>query len=761
MLRVERGAESWSKTGLQRKINRVKGIATLKQIFRTDEHKTTTKLHKETTPNIKYQKKKAAALDTVEWKSESKGKDLKTDLIIQCENPEEISQISRSNRSQIALPFDSELTTKAKQLAKKIIPKLKSQKLISVENFRQLYNQTIQESNIGDDSESLFYHTALLCVKSKTRPRAPLKSLPSGFWGINESSSFADKIRVLGRYILTEEHQIKTAADLESIQKLKDKFSTSGLNLNSYIGLLDTLKVIYPGYLSGDCPIVRAWRIPNLLQIGKPDLESIPPIFSQALRTSFLEQNGVLDQEGSYNNEKIKSINWTEVFHKPGNGTRSIVETSGCFKGTLSALKLAAPGLIGTNPGQIPPWQFKRIGFRWSGEEGKEACQLMTRYIFRAEGLLDNQNKPIPIRVQKWEEQSKTTWAERFKRENAQALQLSGYGDHWRAIQATFPDSIGWNRNQINPGDIDFDSKWVGRTGKALFKFRFAKKLEGLFNRLKINGEKAFQQHTVKFQPNKSPILNITSSDMKALRIFMRSNEIKWEILLDFFGMKLPFKDHCSNNKVKLFTLLLGKIDPTTGCFGKSGLRAEDLNESINAKNLLSEELKSEMEEEAPSLYPTLKKGQAESLIRDLKTMTQRGSPLFKATVKCFALSRIGEKKVSLDKLLQDASINKQGLTAFKNFLKTLDGLIKVSSCPETDRTKLHNLISKLDALSKQGINIAKFLSEESRKHKGKGNSLFKSFRSLAEDTFKLMNSYNRNIRKLIRSIDSTKPQAG
>jgi hypothetical protein len=410
-------------------------------------------------------------------------------------------------------------------------------------------------------------------VKSSTRPWSKNSSFPEGF--LDCDVGFTRRVQVLMRYVFSEEHQKLKPFDIEDSKGLGHLIKESGLaTLLKKASIFDLLQIAYPMYMAGDFPIIR----PHLIKAKSkweldPDDHGFSDFMIMSAKRIALEQN-IIKADVTYDLEKIKTVNWSEVFNDQG--YRAVFNLNvDNLRGPLDALTMALPGIIGIKQGQIRPWDLEGIKINWSQTNAKgerinsiNYIKLLTQAIVRDAGCVSDSNDVDISKIKQIK-----NWRERFDKEFSGALSNSGYSVY-EAFELTYPHLCGLTKNKIRKSD--FKTSWKENNGKLRFQIQFAEALYEFLECLK--GKQLIDNHqarlNTKGEPSKN-IIKISKKDMHKIKTFLLNKKIHWDMWFSFKGLSGALKAVAGGKIHKAFQLLFGKPNKSTGCYGKTDIKPD------------------------------------------------------------------------------------------------------------------------------------------------------------------------------------------
>lgn len=404
--------------------------------------------------------------------------------------PLQVLSVAPRNEVSLDLPGEKELRLGKVQTARGLARKIKdevhggnlfywipAQKKIGVRNFLKALLHAarrleLDPSDIYFDKEVAAL-TAYNCLRTRMdlqlvredkKEEGFLEEFPYGLF----DRDLDHKIRILAKHYLVDLRELQTPEDLENTDNYKDLFLEGNLKvvLESF-GLVDLLKLLFPGYLEGENPLVREryLKYPDKWN-GEGGLALIVRSLREILRYDFNAIRG----NGSYDVTKLESINWGEIFNDKRYGLKSALSSCPYVRTPLEALDVACPDLIGLGEARLNPWKV-RFNNMWQveDEDGTRLIDNVTEY------LLERKLKCIGPGGAVCAEKVKgvKNWDEEFGSVASGCLQRSGLKAH-EAIKRRYPHLFGYGDDQIKPWEIRFKGMWNGSEGEKLFRLAFA-----------------------------------------------------------------------------------------------------------------------------------------------------------------------------------------------------------------------------------------------------------------------------------------------
>lgn len=610
---------------------------------------------------------------------------------------------SQSPRSSLQLPrINPEQIKIAKKIESEFLQLLEQEKpAATIEKIRPIYHralaklkhtQTTQFNPI--EMEALVYG---ICVSDSAKA---LPSFPRGY--IELDDDFVAKIRTLARYVFSEKNKIYKPEDLSKITNWKNFFKSSNIRFHEYLTVKDLLKLTYPGWLEGERPLIRPHTLTltgNYAHEAGEDTSKPSRAAVAAARCIFLDQEGVVDARGFYVPERIASIDWHEVYRDSETGIKNLIQDpdSKQFGRIYDAFDAAAPGIIGIKPGQILPWRLPRC-LSWENKAlADNQCQEILRYVLKQEGVLTAQGRPIASRIRD------LAIADLIAKESSIAMNRSSYTNIYQLLLATFPESVGWKFDQINPGDIPYDGMWKGKPGLEIIKMRFAKGMYEFFEALKQQAEPNFIDHRVCFDPDAKRVLEINRNEMQTLKLYMSRQGISWKDLAVKFGIQSPFEDRFNGSTKKFFEGVFGKTNSKTGMLGTSGIYLEDVERKITNKDKAVDTLEGELDSKVTATNVVYRPSDGKNLVEYLLQINNSRPGKDSYTRKLYlAYAAANSKKLEHDNALGDSilakmlSAKKRNSGEFHLSTRIFNGVIELLITVLVDRTNLSDHVKQL-----------------------------------------------------------------
>lgn len=468
------------------------------------------------------------------------------------------------DRTQIQLPrLNSELITRAKKIALE----MKAFTGKDLTKYRSLYWSALSRCGFAyipeiAQDEDLYCLATFLSLQSPMRTNAPNTARPPRFFDEGDPS-IRRKYALIARYVLTEEHECKTAADVENIKDWDSLFRNSGCAfMGEALKIPGFIRLAFPGFLLGDYPAIRPHKLPYQYRIY--DFNGIS-VLTQRVRNFVFEQD-IRDEEGRLDKSKFLKLDWNALLKSE---FREVISKE--YDSCLDFLECTMPDLIGIEDGQIRPWDFK-FWVDWKNDKDQKHIILLTKYFAKKLGMFNEDGSPDPHKIKSY-----PNWYRTIDAEVPTAIQNSQIGTVYDMFKAAYPKLCGWGFNQLNPGDISYDGMWQGRAGIDLLKMRFSKSMYELFEALRYSQDPAFQNHQVLFDPDQNPPLQITKEDFYFLRRYMEQNSLQWKDIVHAFDLAPPLNTLLKGKLRMLFELSLGTFNHVTKEFGSSGIHLTDI----------------------------------------------------------------------------------------------------------------------------------------------------------------------------------------
>jgi hypothetical protein len=633
---------------------------------------------------------------TVTVKTRSSGN---SDYVIEY-SKKDLPQIkTNADRDKLLLPrVDSSQLEMAKKISlefQKILNKNKHTN--TIESIRPLYKQALDSIHPEGLQNSIELEALVygICIAD---PQSGLSALPRGY--IRHGEDLISQLRTLARYVFSEKNNILKPQDLTQITSWKKFLQKDGINFSEYLTVKDLLKLTYPGWLEGERPLIRPHTLTltgNYSHTNGEDTSKPSKAAAAAARCVFLDQDGVLDDRGFYVPSRIIEIDWHNVYRDKITGIPNLVQDpdSKQFGRIYDAFEIAAPNLVGTKPGQIPPWRLSRYLTWKNTEEANKNCQDILRYVLAQAPALDCNGRPIAAKVRT------LTLGDLIAQQSSMAMNKSSYKNTYELFQATYPDLVGWKFDQINPGDIPYDGIWQGKEGLNIVKNRFAKGIYELFEALKADAEPDFLEHGVFFDPEAEKFLEISRQEMHKLKLYMHRKGISWKDLAVAFGIQSPFEERFNGSTKKFFEGIFGKADAETFQLGKSGIYLDDVSKKITGHDDVVDQLGSELDSliKAPDvIYQG--EGNLLKLLKDLNSSRKDRDSYIRKLYIAFAASK--SSKLVSDSSLGDSVLAKV-LTAKKKNSKeyylsarSFNGIMELMLLVLLDRSNLSPHLKKI-----------------------------------------------------------------
>jgi hypothetical protein len=320
---------------------------------------------------------------------------------------------------------------------------------------------------------------ALFSTKGYQGKFSVLTKLPNHFFNLSMDEG-REIAGLLLRCFFEQKLKVKTARDLELKKGFSKELIASGLSsLTKGLSPIGLIETAYPGITHGRDPVIRPWLIQQGTKWqGDTGLELTKRACAWLLEYGEKIYNR---KDETFDIEKIKSINWSEVIER--HGLRKMLELSPALHDSLDVISLGAitlgkKNLIGIKEWQLKPWEVRRLGM-W--REYKSNCRrLIDQVTAYAVGKVLREKAPhmfmrsgkgvlIADEVKKYK-----AWSELFNGVACDCLRNSGLKIH-QALSRVYPEIFGWSENQITFYDLPSTGKWIGKKGTKNFREGFAR----------------------------------------------------------------------------------------------------------------------------------------------------------------------------------------------------------------------------------------------------------------------------------------------
>ena len=415
-------------------------------------------------------------------------------------------------------------------------------------------------------------------------------------WALDSDDGIPELMIMSAKRIALEQDIIKADGnyDLEKIKKVKwsEVFNNQGyravfnLNLDNLRGPLDALTLALPAIIGIKQGQIRPWDLEgikiNWSQTNAQGERINSLKYIKLLTQAILRDAGCIDDQGKVNIFKIKQIkNWRERFDKEFDGA---LYNSGYS--VYEAFQLTYPDLCGQTENKIRQSDFKTS---WENNDGAARFKVQfAEALYEFLECLKNNGKIVDHQASL--NTTKDLPTVNLQDEDLEALRsltplteqdVQGFTPT-RVKYLIFPES--YKRNLYNIQDHFYltsesfkdiseaqkqDLK-IKLKGKAMLAFqaKFLKKYPRLMNySLELNDFANDDPH--------KKIITISAKDVQKIKNFLLNNNILWDRWFDFKGLSGGFKAVAGGNVDKAFQLLFGKLNKTTGCYGKTDIKPE------------------------------------------------------------------------------------------------------------------------------------------------------------------------------------------
>jgi hypothetical protein len=412
-------------------------------------------------------------------------------------------------------------------------------------------------------------------------------------WALDSDDGIPELMIMSAKRIALEQDIVKANGnyDLEKIKKVKwsEVFNNQGyravfnLNLDNLRGPLDALTLALPAIIGIKQGQIRPWDLEgikiNWSQTNAQGERINSLKYIKLLTQAIVRDAGCIDDQGKVNIFNIKQIkNWRERFDKEFDGALS---NSGYS--VYEAFQLTYPDLCGQTENTIRHSDFKTS---WENNDGEARFKIQFAEALY-EFLVCLKNNGEIADHQASLNTTKDLPTVNLQDEDLEALRsltplseqdVQGFTPT-RVKYLIFPES--YKRNLYNIQDHFYltsesfkdiseaqkQALKIKLKGKAMLAFqaKFLKKYPQL-----MNYSLGFNDFT-NDDPHKK-IITISAKDVQKIKTFLLNNNILWDIWFSFKGLSGGFKAVAGGSVDKAFQLLFGKLNKTTGCYGKTDI---------------------------------------------------------------------------------------------------------------------------------------------------------------------------------------------
>lgn len=256
---------------------------------------------------------------------------------------------------------------------------------VDYDKFLRVLNRVVSESKDerlieGIKDPEVIPLVAFMSVKTESNSGGFLTSLPD--WVVTKDERAGENLSLLGRYVLLETFDLKTARDVEEFEKW-DSIEISYLRKSRAV---EIAKSAFPELCSGTNPSVRPWNIRG----ARWTEEGARELAANACAWFLLHYINVVKENGTYDIEKMRSMSeWQKKLVSADLGSMYLncpdvkydllgVLELGSKK--LKELGLVNETLVGIGRNQFRPWDFKRKSIpKTYLEEMKARLQLAVK----------------------------------------------------------------------------------------------------------------------------------------------------------------------------------------------------------------------------------------------------------------------------------------------------------------------------------------------------------------------------------------------
>jgi hypothetical protein len=415
-------------------------------------------------------------------------------------------------------------------------------------------------------------------------------------WALDSDGGIPDLMIMSAKRIALEQNIIKADGtyDLEKIKKVNwsKVFNNQGyravfnLNVDNLRGPLDALTMALPGIIGIKQGQIRPWDLEGIninWSLTNAQGERINSInYIKLLTQAIVRDTGCVSDSSDVNIFKIKQIkNWRERFDKEFNGALYNSDYS-----VYEAFKLTYPDLCGQTENTIRQSDFKTS---WENNDGAarfkvqfaEALYEFLECLKNHGDITDHQarlntTKDLPTGSLEDEDLDNLRSLTPLTEQEVQELNPQ------KVKYLIFPDSV---KKYLHNIEEDFYL-----TSESFKNISDAQK-QALKTKLKGHVILAFQTKFLKRFPqlslrtlelndftNNDPhkkIITISAKDVQKIKTFLLNNNILWDIWFSFKGLSGGLKAVADGSVDKAFQLLFGKLNKTTGCYGKTDIKPE------------------------------------------------------------------------------------------------------------------------------------------------------------------------------------------
>lgn len=405
-------------------------------------------------------------------------------------DPDSLPDPKITSRSEISLDGPGEKETRlekaqiARALARKIKENVKSgqsryitqdQQRTTYRNFLGALMHAARELDmdaieLGLDNDVLVL-TAYNCLRTNAdqylvpqdkKEEGFLEAFPNGIF----DRYFLERVKTLTKHYLVDLRGIDNAEAIESIDKAT--LIEGGLEIvDRTFQRPDLCKLLCSGYLEGENPPIRLWRMNYDKKWASEDGVLL---IGRGLRNVLKYDLGAINPDDTYNLEAFESISWKDVFSTNKYGLNNALNYCPFLNNTLDAVRVACPGLIGIDAGQLPPWKVTFNGmWQYADSDSKRLIDDVTEYVVeRKLKCVSDSNTVSADKIRGVKD-----WDKEYNKVASGCLSASNLKAH-EALKRKYSHLFGLEKDQIKPWEIMYSGMWSGNEGQKLFRLAFA-----------------------------------------------------------------------------------------------------------------------------------------------------------------------------------------------------------------------------------------------------------------------------------------------
>lgn len=418
----------------------------------------------------------------------------------------------------------------------------------------------------------------------------PDGDLPSEFMILSARRIFLEQEGVIKNSLYNREKILSTNwAEVFNQSPLRSVYNQGLADLT---GPLNSLELAIPSVIGIRDGQIKPWDFKKLIQWSKRDRSCRPAIaekYIKLLTQYIVRQAGCLDERDQPVIKKIKrEKGWRSKFDQECLGA---LDHSGFT--TWQAFQLTYPDLCGTQNHQLRESDFTISG-NWTNETSVERFRReLAEIIYQL--------------LQRLKESSTIQEYSAIFNPNQEFTKLIPPQEKYSSLKELRPLNIAQIKKTDFP-NITFFVIPKDESDESLGKISFtADRLSGLsdevkgklsklkllaFDSMALQDRRDLNPYKLSYSDLKNPKsmrpLIIDARDMQQIKAFLLNHRILWDVVFAARSFLTAIKNVAGHSVGKAFEILLGEINPSSGCYGNTDIRPDMI---MNAKTAVAKRM--------------------------------------------------------------------------------------------------------------------------------------------------------------------------